>query len=66
MVFSSFVVEFAALSSETVVSMAFICIIAGYLTILKWNLPSLALTEGFKQCSMFTNQFIISKDSLSA
>ena len=59
-------VEFAALGSEAVVSRTCICIFAGCLNILKWNLPSRALTRESERCSMFTNQSITSKDSLSA
>ncbi len=61
-----FVVEFAASSSETVVSRAFMCIIAGTLNVFKralklpiiWSLPSRVLTESTELCSTFTSQFI--------
>ena len=66
MVPKTFMVEFAASGSETVVSRVVMRIITGCLIILKWNVPSRALTGGVKQCLMFTNQFITLKDRLSA
>lgn len=67
MVIKSFMIEFVVASSETVVSKAFMCIIAGILCVLKWilewSVPSRALAGGFKQCSTFTSQFITLKGS---
>ncbi len=53
-----FMVIFAASGSGAVASKAFVCI-AGYLNVLKGELPSRALTWDHIQCSTFTNQFII-------
>ena len=62
----SFVVESAASSSETVVFMAFMYIIAGTLNVFKralklpliWSLPSRVYAESSELCSTFTGQFI--------
>ena len=64
MVAKLFVVEFAATSSEAAVSKAFMCMFARYLNVVKWGLPSRALTGSYKQCSTFTNQFSSLRDSL--
>jgi hypothetical protein len=66
MVSTTFLVESATVSSETVVSGTFMCINAIALNVFKqaskwpfkWSIPSRALTESSEPCSMFTNQFI--------
>lgn len=58
-------VIFAASGSEAVVSRVF-SRIAGYLNVLKGELPSRALTWDHIQCSTYTNQFIILKGKRSA
>jgi hypothetical protein len=54
---------FAASSSKTAVFREFARLIAGCLNVIKSELPSRALVWSYLQCSMFTNQFTISKGS---
>jgi hypothetical protein len=62
----SFVLEFAASSSEAVVSRAFTCGVARYINVLNRGLPSRAFAGSFKQCLMYTNQYTTSMGSHSA
>lgn len=55
----------AASSSGAATIRIFLRITAGYLNVLKGELPSRALAESDKQCLMFTNQFTILKGHLS-
>ena len=59
-------VKLAASGSRVVYLGAFKCIIAGYINVLKGELPSRAMPESYIPCSMFTSQFTISQGSRSA
>jgi predicted ABC-type exoprotein transport system permease subunit len=65
----TFMLQSVASSNEAIVFEAFICIIEICINVLewtlKWDVSPRALDGSYKQCSMFTNQFISLRGNLS-